>query len=442
MAKLALTDIFTEAQALGPIASPASKDLDILRRIFYKVNLIYEEMAKRRPSVIVGRKGAGKTALLHSVYLDNRYKIIVELTAHRAFRQMVDSIERLSKGTVLVEEVSDLWELIFWHAILAEMAKLEDKQDDLAMIRNYLSAIGLAKIQSPYAFIERLVDLLKKHGEAENIGAISAFFGETEFNGCTYDQVRSAAIDFIERNDMRAIVLLDALEDFRLDDRTMCHAISGLLRCQGSFRFPGSPCELRCCIPSELYHRLMELSSNPNKDFQHRVIVHWHASELVPLAAARYMAFLELCHPQTHSRFSHLKLDKRSDAVQLWTSVLPSTINNRIGLVEKPLAYILRHTQLLPRHFIMYLNHIYQKNRREGNSPDNFTAKSIVDGVYDMEDTILKDILSGYRYVYPGAWQACERCIPYLHLYFSDGDLHRVYNMRGTKVDGILEYDD
>ena len=72
----------------------------------------------------------------------------------------------------------------------------------------------------------------------------------------------------------------------------MYPAISGFLKSLASFRVPGSPIDVRCCIPSEIYYSLFEISTNPNKDFANSQILHWSSMELLELAAVRFATFL------------------------------------------------------------------------------------------------------------------------------------------------------
>lgn len=83
--------------------------------------------------------------------------------------------------------------------------------------------------------------------------------------------------------------------------------------------------------------------------------------------------------------------------------------------------------------------------RSEGRG-DNFPRLSetaIREGIAEVEGTICSEILSAYRYVYPGAANALKRCLPELPICFTDPELKRVYNRRGkNRVSGISEYDE
>ncbi len=142
MSNTAIAEYFTEDEPFGPIVSPDMKDMDIMQTLFCKDNLIYHEM-KLLPSLIIGRRGAGKTALLRSIYFDKRYKHVVELPAEVLFRQIISAIEEMSKNTLFVEEVARLWTTVFWHLILKKIAQCPIETNDIILIKKYIKDMGL-----------------------------------------------------------------------------------------------------------------------------------------------------------------------------------------------------------------------------------------------------------------------------------------------------------
>lgn len=437
-----LLEYYTKARPFGPIESPATTNRNVLDSLFYRDTLIYDGM-RHHPSLIIGRRGSGKTAFLTSIHLDPRYKLIVDLSMPDAFTDIVQRVqEAVAKGPIVVENVSTLWNMTFWHAVFVQLAEMKRESDELDTVRRYVSGIGLKRIKNAYNAMRTVIKVLRDRGGDGTVGAIANFVGQWTFDGVVFANARDAAINFMAHNNVRGILLLDSLDDFPLDDKTTVHALTGLLKCEGSFYFPASPCQLTCCIPAELYHQLLLLSSNPSKDFQSKIFLHWHASELICLAAKRYLNFLKLHYPQIYSEFSHIDTSKRSQAGALWHSVFPHSIEDTKGLIEDPVAYILRHTQLLPRQLLIYLNAIGSQSLAESGNPTQFNGKTVLAAVHENADAICHDIFSGFKRVHPGAPDACKRCIPLLPLRFTDGKLHQVYNWKGKNVEGIHEYED
>lgn len=442
-----LRDYFAPDHPFGPLSTTDIHDAESFAAIFSKDNLIYSELHSH-PSLtlIIGRRGSGKTAFLRSVTIDETYEIKIELSTHKPFREIITSIEEISKGAVLVEEVADLWNVILWVPLLVEVAKLEGSSDAQKLIRRYLDGLELNQTPrlNPYAVMRRVIGIIRARGGDSSIAMAAEFTDQMIFNDVVFEQAQEAALDHLKQNNMRSIILLDSLENFALDDQTMCHAIAGFLHAQGKFHSAGSPCELRCCIPAEIYHVLLDLSSNPNKDFQHRVLLHWSAGELLRIAAQRYAQFLRLYEPKIFEEsFAHLDLKKRYDAQVFWHSILPNKIQNKVGGTEDALPYILRHTQLLPRQFLLYLNQIAVKNAATDGHVLQFQHNAVVDGVFEIEHTICSEIFKAFEYVHPGAKVACERCLRYLPTRFTDGELHKVYNQHGKgRITDVYDFED
>lgn len=436
-----LLDYFPKDSPFGPISASGIKEPAVYRELFHTSNLIYQELASH-PSLIVGRRGAGKTAFLNSFLLEDNGDVIVELPPHAAFRQIIESIRDLTQGSgVFVEEVAELWTVLLWTTVCSRIVKADQKRTK--KIQAYLSGLGVKTRLSPYGVMKTVLHVLSERGGSKPSAVLAEITEELAFNDVTFAEARDQALDWLEENGVRAVILMDSLENFQLDDQTMCYAISGLLKCQGTFRSPGSQCVLRCCLPVELYHRFLDLSSNPNKDFQHQLLLHWHAGELIKLAARRYMTYLKLHETRLYEEMDHLDVDRRSDAAAFWNSLLPIRITNRVGSIESPLAYILRHTQLLPRQLLMYLNSIAAKSRKgRGRNGIQFTEESILEGIYEQENVICQEVFSAYESVHPGAKEGCESCIRYLPTRFSDGDLHKVYNRHGKGIREVYDYED
>jgi hypothetical protein len=147
---------------------------------------------------------------------------------------------------------------------------------------------------------------------------------------------------------LAAVVLLDSLDAYSLNSECVANTLRGLLKCVGQFNSPGKVLDARFCLPTELYHGFMDISSNPLKDFEHRVTLQWHAKELLSIAVHRLVLFLRARYPDAFERVRHLNPDQYADALALFYSVFPKTLRNALGVEEQTLPYILRHTQLLP----------------------------------------------------------------------------------------------
>jgi len=126
---------------------------------------------------------------------------------------------------------------------------------------------------------------------------------------------------------------------------------------------------------------------------------------------------------------------KRSDAIALFNAVLPKTIANHSGFQEETISYILRHTQLLPRHFLMLLNSVFKGVGNTGAlAPFPVSENKIVNGIRQVEERIVTEIFVAFKSIYPTAEDVCKRCLPELEHKFSVGELHQIYTRRGKAV--------
>ena len=84
------------------------------------------------------------------------------------------------------------------------------------------------------------------------------------------------------------LVLMDTLEDYRLERGEAIHAVSGLTRYLGHQTSNKGYAEVRFCLPAELYATFQEASRNPMKDFSSQTLLHWHAGDLLRIVAHRF----------------------------------------------------------------------------------------------------------------------------------------------------------
>src|SRR4030095_12934221 len=114
----------TKDEPFGPIDSGDidSSDLKALLMLFEKQNWIYKNL-RSRPSIIIGRRGSGKTYYLRSVFFDNQYDYYVEIRTPRVLVQGASAIQKMTSEVVFSEMVSELWDTILWLAVLLEIRK-------------------------------------------------------------------------------------------------------------------------------------------------------------------------------------------------------------------------------------------------------------------------------------------------------------------------------
>ena len=116
-----------------------------------------------------------------------------------------------------------------------------------------------------------------------------------------------------------------------------------------------------------------------------------------------------------------------------------------MGLGEKPVPYLLRHTQLLPRHILRYLTAIIKIDSKNGNGgATSISASAVKKGIDAVEGELWREVCDAFSYRYPKSLDVCSAVIPQLPLRFSNGELHSVFNKYGRKVysDTNIEFED
>ena len=438
-----LKKCFSNKKPMGPISSDQLTDSSVMKVLFDTENRIYKELT-RKPSLIIGRKGAGKTAFLRSIHLDDQYKIVTEIKTHEAFLYVVQSIEEIAGNLPFVESIAEIWDSVFWTSIFSEIIKKNySDQDGLDIIERYLNGMGITKSSSAESVIKIIVNTISEKSKGP-AGITAAVISKLAFNDVSFVTAKDAAERLLKQNKVRAVVLMDSMEHFPLNEHSVARALAGLLKTIGQFHHHASLAEIRFCVPSEMWHSFYELSSNPLKDFEHHVTIHWHAGELLRIAASRLAIYMALYEPKLYDSLDvdGYNLHERKEAIRFFQKIMPDKIENGMGKEEESMAYILRHTQLLPRQLFAYFVSIIARNKRLGSDVSNIKPKAIRKGIYDSEIDITSEIFSAYRYLYPCARDVCEKCIPYLPFEFTVGHLHQVFNRHGKKVCRHEAYDD
>lgn len=435
-----LKKVLTPERPFGPVATPETPDPRIFRTLFDKKNSIAEGLRKG-PALIIGRRGSGKTAFLNSFHFDDDYAITVSLQSDEAFPKMLRAIEQKLPENVLAEEVSLLWENLLWGAVFSELIEQHGEQSLAALlpVAHYLEGVGVKQGMSYYRIMRSILKAIEQLNA--KVKVLIDTIDELSAQGVTFGEAKAVAIDFMSKRGLKAIVLIDSLEQFPLDVPSMANALTGLLRTVGRFNQPGQPCEIRCCLPSELYPRLIELSSNPLKDVSSNIVLHWHAHELIHLAALRYQRFLELYFPEDYKRqFARIDVSTRPGVRKFWETILPKEIYNATGQCEDSIAYIMRHTQLLPRHLLLYLNEIAKQTLTRNGGEVTFSEIAVTEGIRITEHMIVEEIFNGYRQVAPDAPDACKRLLPNLSIVFTMGEFHKVYTRNRNHLGGMTDY--
>lgn len=411
-------------EPLGPVDASQIIDDSANRVLFDASNILYKQMS-RHPPIVIGRRGSGKTAFLNSAAQNPNYDIVVSIKTQDIFRDVVQAINRIAKRQEIffVENASEIWMQVVYIAIASEIAK---KADTTEIIRAYYNRIVAASGKEDNIFI-RILRILAQKPSSDNINILAELALEV-FSTTDPARIRREINIYCETTKRRAIVLIDTLEDYHIDNDTMRLSLQGLLRCLGQFKAGSSHIELRLCLPVELFTELSAISTNRLKDFNNKTLLHWHGGELSSLVSRRFKHFLQLHYKRSEfGNLTDFDPTDRHQALRFLNSVMPSSIINGFGSAESPLSYILRHTQLLPRQYIRIMNEIIVRCTSDKRQPWLISETDVIEGVKSVEADLWREVCTGFRYRHPSADKLCEQLIPNLPILFTEGQLHEQF---------------
>ncbi len=442
-----LRQILTIDRPLGPLDADVLRDPVLSAALYDPENRVHRAIDTGAPFV-VGRKGAGKTAFVHAPMLDPMVDV-VRLPKADVYQAVFDLIEKLTErnSTVLVEHSERLWESIVWCAVLWKVASSMQStpvDSDELVVYDFVMGIGEDKLpRHEEAMIARFVGRVSTaFSTRSGIGGLGELLGSVRANDVEIEEAIDAGRAVLRRRKRQIIVIMDSLERYPANLPVMNYDSPQKLAFEGLFRFLGQHGSrtdrsfgLRFAFPAELWHLLKSASSNHAKDFDRRVVAHWNARELITMAGNRLAAFMyvhefaEIKQIDFTPARVHLGYP---DALRTLMTLLPREITNGIGGPEDTIGYLLRHTQLLPRHLIL-LNQILGDHFARGAPGEKVRSDTVVRGVHRAEERIKNDILSAYDRVHPFAGEVCAKMIPNLPLVFSTDEARQQYVHTGVK---------
>src|SRR5688572_28210648 len=104
-----LKPYITKDQPFGPIDSIKidCTDIEVLSLLFEKQSRVYKSF-RGRPSIIMGRRGSGKTSYLRSVYFEDQYHYYAEIMTANVLEHISRIVQDMSKDNVFTETISML----------------------------------------------------------------------------------------------------------------------------------------------------------------------------------------------------------------------------------------------------------------------------------------------------------------------------------------------
>jgi len=421
---------FTPDYPLGPLnAALVSKEHRRVTELLSERDLVPLHRAVERPSIVIGRRGSGKTSYLRRLSLQTPDELFLELRTEKALNVVLGAFYNIIRDAVAVEAVAEVWDALFWNCLFWLLHRTGRPHTGRMETTHHLRSLSIdtcRSVEEVIGSISRSVQTIARETSGFALDRTADFL-----KGKQFDDLKAYAISELRRANVSALIVLDSLDEHPIKVEDHRKALAGLLKCAGEFNAIARHFDLRLCLPSELYWSFEELvSTNPYKDFSSKLVVHWRVVDLLIAACRRFTIYLRLEHPRAYALVKDNPLQTRSDVDAFLTALFPSHIRNLNDQLERTDLYILRHTQLLPRQLILILTAVLRVNRVDddfvpGKSP--FVREEAVRlGVAEAEKTIVAEIFSAFRDRYENLpREACLAILPALPRVFRAADLTR-----------------
>ena len=398
-ADLSLNDLLTPKEPLGPIdQSDISDESDAAALIELVPPFLHS--LERRASIVLGRKGSGKSSVLsgyksYKTFAERASNIssgslpngdyVVPIVTWDHFHDMVRSVARQraldleelgDPELVSPERVAEYWFEAEWDEIIKwfydHFLEMDADQELFEPIRQYF--------------------------EAEPMGL------DAESDAKVFDRLFKAAKEAISKHltkmNRKCYVLFDSMEKYPVRNQLFYLVAEGFLRSISKFNAAHPNIDIIFCFPEELEAEFR--SSNYLKDFKGAYRLRWKPIDLLRVVAHRYRLFLKEHDPMFFQDFAaDIDLATREGVQAFFKKVLPPDIENRLGHKEDPLAYIIRHTHLVPRHVLLIMNKVILDSHEETGGYRRLLRDSIVKGIHETEELICEQMLSPYKVLYP-----------------------------------------
>ncbi len=429
------SSFFTKVEPLGPTAAKIGTGVE--SALYDRRVQLHLESERHPPTFIVGRRGSGKTALLLSRELDHD-SLTIRLGTTEAFSQVNNGLLYLNERVVVtVESAAELWDLVLWAPIDVQLAMSKtsrDPRDEQRVLwegTRELRRIASGSRRPDDAVLSAMVEKVVEAIIDTDGPVTTEHLKDTiRLGDHSLRTIQAAATAVLRSRRTPVFVLIDSLEDVGEHIERLKMTLQGLFHLVGtkkSERAAGGY-RIQCCFPSELWPSLNEMSSNPIKDFAGRMALQWQWKDLLHATSTRLTAFLEQEYPEDYRRM------KSDSALELFYEFFPDTVASRSGTPERTVAYILRHTQLLPRQLLLILNEALSQAVVDSD-PDlpAVTEEHILTAVRKAEGILCPEIFSAHHYRYPDAERIAAALIPYLPFRFSDSELNKACNRAGIR---------
>jgi len=368
--------------------------------------------------LIIGRRGAGKTALSQFFSFQQMMPNVttIEVDEPAAFQQLMSKIAESAASTreVAIPRLVKIWEFVIWSTIFWQ---LQDRDSRIKAAVMFADRTGQVS-----TFIRQVLKfLVSTFLEADNDLADEL---EDFISNERVQRAKKAVLEVVKGN--KVIIALDTMENYAVRDESMMRSMGALIQCASRFsrNYARHGIYLKVFVMAEIFpHLKEEVSLNPLKFIHDEIYLQWRPKDLMRLISWRYDRYLKQNNLLTPST-GRVDWDNHHDVLkEKWEPYFGRKLQNREGIIEETFPFVLRHTQLRPRQLIVLCNSI-AAHSQDGETFPKFEPDSIIEGIQRAEKRLAEEVMNSYSSVYPGAARIAE-ALSGLPLIFKGNELDK-----------------
>lgn len=368
--------------------------------------------------LIIGRRGAGKTALSQFFSFQQLMPNVttIEVDEPAVFQQLMSKMAESAASTreVAIPRLVKIWEFVIWSTIFWQ---LQDKDP-----RIKAAVLFTERTDQVSTFIRQVLKfLVSKFLEADNDLADEL---EDFISNDRIQRAKKAVLEVVKGN--KVIIALDTMENYAVRDESMMRSMGALIQCASRFsrNYARHGIYLKVFIMAEIFpHLKEEVSLNPLKFIHDEIYLQWRPKDLMRLISWRYDRYLKQNNLLIPA-IGKVDWDNHHDVLkEKWEPYWGKKLKNRQGIIEETFPYVLRHTQLRPRQLIVLCNSI-ARHSQDGDTFPKFEPDNIIEGIQRAEKRLAEEVMNSYSSVYPGAARIAE-ALSGLPLIFKGNELDK-----------------
>jgi len=437
---MSLGDYLTPDEPLGPIRHEGllhryhnayGYDLPVNVLIYHAKP--FDRILENLHPIILGRRGSGKTAIIAALLADSGRKnyfyrsnkspkknndTFVFISSMNHFDDLVNRVGLdclYSFGTsepnwdeLSAETAARYWERHLWETVFNQIFR-----DSVSVDNSDKNTIDY-RAELPLLFkYKETGDIIDPREEITTASIRKVF-----------EDVRDSVVRFFETKNIKCVIVVDSLDKYTVSAPRFSRILSGFLRCITNFIDYYKNIRIYCCMPEEIESVITTYLSNELRDMSPSSSysrLRWRPFDLFRIVAERYREFLKLHFVvQTLSdrefmdKVLAFDFSKRDDLNTLYSLILPSHIINKYNQKEDTLAYIVRHTQLLPREFILLFSEAMKVSHDMKRPWSYIEADAIVKAVSDTEASLARSITKPFKLRYRNLIDNIGKILPSL----------------------------